>query len=56
MAVAKASAEAPIQPQPWELPYATGVTIKRKKKKKIFPLKTNHNGEQVIKGSHGDVT
>ena len=35
MAVAQASAPAPIQPLAWELPYATGVALKRKKMMKF---------------------
>ena len=43
MAVVPASAVAAIQPLAWELPYAAGVAVKSKKKKKeksIYPDKT----------------
>ena len=33
MAVAQASAAAPVQPLSWEFPYDAGVALKRKKKK-----------------------
>lgn len=35
MAVAQAPGAAPIQPLAWDLPYATGVAIKRKEKKTV---------------------
>ena len=38
VAVAQASATAPIQPLAWDLLYATGAAIKSKKKKKNFEL------------------
>ena len=33
------AAPAPVQPLAWELPYATGVALKRKRKKKKFFFK-----------------
>ena len=38
VAVAVAGKAAPIQPLAWELPYATGVAIKRKKERKHIVL------------------
>ena len=35
-AVRRLAAVAPIQPLAWELPHATGVALKRKKKKIFF--------------------
>ena len=35
----------PVRPQAWELPYATGVALERKKKKKIFAAES---GRQAV--------
>ena len=36
VAVAVAAALAPVRPLPWELPYASGAAIKKKKKKQYM--------------------
>ena len=45
------AAAAPIGPLDWELPYATGVAPKRKRKKKKIPVKyqisSHMNGSQL---------
>ena len=49
MAVAKTSAAAPIQPLPWELPYATGTAIKRKKKEREEGRREWDRKEKTVK-------
>ena len=53
-------AAAPIQPLAWELPYATGATLKKKKSKKKPTLKnpyvtldksTSHSGTHKMEAS-----
>ena len=38
MAGDRLAAAAPIRTQPWELPYAVGVALKSKEKKKVMPF------------------
>ena len=38
VAVVYTVAEAPIQPLPWELPYAKGAALKKKSKKKHYSM------------------
>ena len=48
----KPAAAAPIQPLAWELPYATGVALKKKKKKEsiFFPYvhETSTNIDHIL--------
>ena len=48
----KPGAIAPIRPLVWEPPYATGVTLKRQKKKIFFPLQKFKNMEWQIGTKH----
>ena len=50
-------AEAPIPPLDWELPYDTGVALKRQKtKKKKKPIcKSDRNNKKQQKDKHEDV-
>ena len=40
-------AAAPTGPHAWELPYATGVALKRQKKKKKIPFLLLHNSSPL---------
>ena len=53
MAVAQTAAAAQIQPLAWELSYATGVAIKRKKKKKQVKEKVR-TGVNNMEGKDND--
>ena len=52
MAGYRLAAAAPIRTQPWELPYAVGVALKSKEKKKGNAFFIHSLSEQPLQGQH----